>query len=303
MRSGWDAIWCRTVRRGATGCDEERPPPRNDASPNSLRVAGLCHGVRDPAKRRARDSNPQPVARHLISSQAANHSRTLRSDIVSRCSSEVFVVDRTEFGIVGFSTVARLDARQGVQGFSNLYALLRRRLAMSDAKFTTNSPAAKPYSGSPCSHVPVPRSIRPWVKQRTVLASGQSLLRGGVCSAGRPAGIWVAARRGVRWCMVIEPIYRGSRHDGRPCNRFGRTPLIRVVIVSAQRGVGIGREELQSRLRPPSFRSRGRRAACVALPAVLGHHATHDGGNADRPTFSCRQNAIRRSAFRRDAIR
>lgn len=28
-------------------------------------------------KRRARDSNPQPVARHLISSQAANHSLTL----------------------------------------------------------------------------------------------------------------------------------------------------------------------------------------------------------------------------------
>jgi len=29
-------------------------------------------------KRRARDSNPQPVSRHLISSQAANHSLTLR---------------------------------------------------------------------------------------------------------------------------------------------------------------------------------------------------------------------------------
>jgi hypothetical protein len=28
-------------------------------------------------KRRARDSNPQPVSRHLISSQAANHSLTL----------------------------------------------------------------------------------------------------------------------------------------------------------------------------------------------------------------------------------
>ena len=28
--------------------------------------------------RRARESNPQRLARHLISSQAANHSRTLR---------------------------------------------------------------------------------------------------------------------------------------------------------------------------------------------------------------------------------
>ena len=35
-------------------------------------------GARDPRERRARDSNPQPVARHLISSQAANHSHTLR---------------------------------------------------------------------------------------------------------------------------------------------------------------------------------------------------------------------------------
>jgi integrase len=52
----------------ATGCDGEAPPPRNGTSPNSLRVAGLCGSVRNYAKRRARDSNPQPVARHLISS-------------------------------------------------------------------------------------------------------------------------------------------------------------------------------------------------------------------------------------------
>src|SRR4051794_29442200 len=31
-------------------------------------------------KRRARDSNPQPVSRHLISSQAANHSLTLPAE-------------------------------------------------------------------------------------------------------------------------------------------------------------------------------------------------------------------------------
>ena len=30
-------------------------------------------------KRRARDSNPQPLAGHLISSQTASHSRTLRA--------------------------------------------------------------------------------------------------------------------------------------------------------------------------------------------------------------------------------
>ena len=36
-------------------------------------------GARDPSERRARESNPQPVARHLISSQAANHSHTLRA--------------------------------------------------------------------------------------------------------------------------------------------------------------------------------------------------------------------------------
>ena len=32
------------------------------------------------SERRARDSNPQPVSRHLISSQAANHSLTLPAD-------------------------------------------------------------------------------------------------------------------------------------------------------------------------------------------------------------------------------
>jgi hypothetical protein len=40
---------------------------------NYLRAAFLL-------KRRARDSNPQPVSRHLISSQAANHSLTLPAD-------------------------------------------------------------------------------------------------------------------------------------------------------------------------------------------------------------------------------
>ncbi len=61
-------LGCDLVPDDAMGCDEERPPPRNGTSPNSLRVAGLCESVRDSAKRRARDSNPQPLARHLISS-------------------------------------------------------------------------------------------------------------------------------------------------------------------------------------------------------------------------------------------
>lgn len=51
----------------------------------SLNAAGaersprkFLRGLAGPLERRARDSNPQPVARHLISSQTANHSHTLR---------------------------------------------------------------------------------------------------------------------------------------------------------------------------------------------------------------------------------
>ncbi len=53
----------------AIGCDEDKPAPRKGTSPNSLQVTGLCETVRDNAKRRARDSNPQPASRHLISTQ------------------------------------------------------------------------------------------------------------------------------------------------------------------------------------------------------------------------------------------
>ena len=63
----------------AIGGKEDKSPTRKGTSPNSLRVTGLCESVQDSAKRRARDSNPQPVSRHLISSQAANHSLTLRT--------------------------------------------------------------------------------------------------------------------------------------------------------------------------------------------------------------------------------
>jgi integrase len=51
----------------ATGCDDGRAAPGNGTSPNPLRVAGLCDSVRDNAKRRARESNPQRLAPHLIS--------------------------------------------------------------------------------------------------------------------------------------------------------------------------------------------------------------------------------------------
>src|SRR5690606_24744233 len=40
---------------------------------------GLSRGVVAGSERRAWDSNPQPVSRHLISSQAAHHSLTLRT--------------------------------------------------------------------------------------------------------------------------------------------------------------------------------------------------------------------------------
>jgi hypothetical protein len=63
----------------AIGCNEDKPSSRKVTSPNPLRVTGLCESMRNNAKRRARDSNPQRLAPHLISSQAANHSRTLRA--------------------------------------------------------------------------------------------------------------------------------------------------------------------------------------------------------------------------------
>src|SRR5262245_55291814 len=67
---------------GARPCDEPVDPAANQQSserrdfPASTRqFANLNDPVRE---RRARDSNPQPVSRHLISSQAASHSLTLR---------------------------------------------------------------------------------------------------------------------------------------------------------------------------------------------------------------------------------
>jgi len=74
QRSAQDAKPCL---EGATGCDSEGDDSRaQKESPNPLRVADLSDAVRTDAtsdnKRRARDSNPQPVSRHLISSEAAS---------------------------------------------------------------------------------------------------------------------------------------------------------------------------------------------------------------------------------------
>mgnify|MGYP003345826413 CR=1 FL=1 len=68
------------VLSGATGCEslmpEDADEPANDPGPNSRRVTGLDEKVRRPAasdnKRRARDSNPQPLAGHHISSAVAH---------------------------------------------------------------------------------------------------------------------------------------------------------------------------------------------------------------------------------------
>jgi hypothetical protein len=57
---------------GATACEGPTAPAAQTNSRNSLPVAALSDVVPSDAKRRARDSNPQPFARHLISSQAAS---------------------------------------------------------------------------------------------------------------------------------------------------------------------------------------------------------------------------------------
>ncbi len=58
-------------------------------------------------KRRARGSNPQPVARHLISNQAANHSLTLR--IIGRSGPALSHRSAVENGTV--ANICRLTAR------------------------------------------------------------------------------------------------------------------------------------------------------------------------------------------------
>jgi hypothetical protein len=61
----------KTAERSKKG--QETPDPLQDKGSSNA-----CHHF---SERRAWDSNPQPVARHLISSQAANHSRTLRNGL------------------------------------------------------------------------------------------------------------------------------------------------------------------------------------------------------------------------------
>ena len=65
---------------GAIACDQESQQPSEseevDVHPNVLSIANISDSVRpgasDNEKRRARDSNSQPVSRHLISSEAAH---------------------------------------------------------------------------------------------------------------------------------------------------------------------------------------------------------------------------------------
>ena len=61
------------TRMKSTGAPNAKSPDKNGAS----RATSHRSASREP-KRRAGDSNPQPLSGHLISSQAANHSLTLR---------------------------------------------------------------------------------------------------------------------------------------------------------------------------------------------------------------------------------
>ena len=71
-RTGWPAR--RQTATATTALQHNAPPARMAGSPTG------CNGHDGVAavKRRARDSNPQPISRHLISSQTASRSLTLR---------------------------------------------------------------------------------------------------------------------------------------------------------------------------------------------------------------------------------
>ena len=69
------------TRRSRLFCVRASTHPTNRPSTPVFRQSlnpTLCVAKKSYKKRRARDSNPQPVSRHLISNQAASHSRTLR---------------------------------------------------------------------------------------------------------------------------------------------------------------------------------------------------------------------------------
>ena len=74
--------------RLASDCTQSRQETLAAASPENAKspddgeasCAGLHRAASVGTKRRARGSNPQPVTRHLISSQAASHSLTLRGE-------------------------------------------------------------------------------------------------------------------------------------------------------------------------------------------------------------------------------
>jgi hypothetical protein len=63
--------------RPATTCDLSIGSSAETKNPNPLQATGLCDPEQPESKRRARDSNPQPLAGQLISNQSASHSLTL----------------------------------------------------------------------------------------------------------------------------------------------------------------------------------------------------------------------------------
>ena len=79
----YGAVQSASGRRGWHQFAPNQAPSNANGSPQAATRGGFTRRYvkrqNDLRKRRARDSNPQPVSRHLISSQAASHSLTLRA--------------------------------------------------------------------------------------------------------------------------------------------------------------------------------------------------------------------------------
>ena len=63
---------CDTQQERAKGCGKEKKKSTRRKSRNPKQDATLSDHIRSKSERRTRDSNPQPLAGHLISSQAAS---------------------------------------------------------------------------------------------------------------------------------------------------------------------------------------------------------------------------------------
>ncbi len=59
--------------------------------PGSVYISCTQRCLKSKKERRARDSNPQPVARHFISNEAASHSLTLRTQDPPHCRLNAFL--------------------------------------------------------------------------------------------------------------------------------------------------------------------------------------------------------------------